>query len=58
MSIAELSHELGFVVRQDKFVLIPTQEITILVFVINSRKMPVKLTPILVILYQMMQKMT
>ena len=45
MSIAELFDRLGFVVHPYKSVLIPTQEITILVFVINSRKMSVKLTP-------------
>ena len=45
MSIAELFDRLGFVVHPDKSVLIPTQEITILGFVINSRKMSVKLTP-------------
>ena len=45
MSIAELFDRLGFVVHPDKSVLIPTQEITILAFVINSRKMSVKLTP-------------
>ena len=45
MSIAELFDRLGFVVRPDKSVLTPTQEITILGFVINSRKMSVKLTP-------------
>ena len=35
---------LGFVVHPDKSVFIPTQEITILGFVVNSRKMSVKLT--------------
>ena len=45
MSIAELFDRLGFVVHPDKSVLIPTQETTILEFVINSRKMSVKLTP-------------
>ena len=45
MNIAELFDRLGFVVHQDKSVLVPTQEITILGFVINSRKMSVKLTP-------------
>ena len=45
MSIAELFDRLGFAVHPDKSVLIPTQEITILGFVINSRKMSVKLTP-------------
>ena len=43
MSIAELLDKLGFLVNPDKFVLIPVQEIAILGFVINSRKMPVKL---------------
>ena len=45
MSITELFDRLGFVVYPDKSVLIPTQEITMLEFVINSRKMSVKLTP-------------
>ena len=45
MSIAELFDRLGFIVHPDKSVLIPTQEITILGFVINSRKVSVKLTP-------------
>ena len=45
MSIAELFDRLGFVVHPDKSVFVPTQEITILGFVINSRKMSVKLTP-------------
>ena len=45
MSIAELFDRLGFVVHPDKSVLIPTQETTILGFVINSRKMSLKLTP-------------
>ena len=45
MSIAELFDRLGFVVHPDKSVLIPTQEITILGFVINSRKVSVKLAP-------------
>ena len=45
MSIAELFDRLGFVVHPGKSVLIPTQEITILGFLINSRKMSVKLTP-------------
>ena len=45
MSIAELFDRLGFVVHPDKSVDIPTQEIAILGFVINSRKMSVKLTP-------------
>ena len=45
MSIAELFDRLGFVVRPYKSVFIPTQEITILGFVINSRNMSVKLTP-------------
>ena len=44
MSIAEFFDRLGFAVHPDKFVLIPTQEIAILGFVINSRKMSVKLT--------------
>ena len=44
-NIAELFDILTFVVHPDKSVLIPTQEITILGFVINSRKMSVKLTP-------------
>ena len=44
MNIAELFDRLGFVVHPDKSVLIPT-EMTILGFVINSRKMSVKLTP-------------
>ena len=43
MSIAELFDRLGYVVHPEKSVLIPTQEITILGFVINSRKMSVKL---------------
>ena len=38
MSIAELFDRLGFVVHPDKYVLVPTQETTILGFVINSRK--------------------
>ena len=41
MSIAELFHRLRFVVHPDKSVFIPTQEITILGFVINSIKMSV-----------------
>ena len=45
MSIAELFDRLGFVFPPDKSVLIPTQEITISGFEINSRKMSVKLTP-------------
>ena len=45
MSIAELFDRLGFVVHPDKSVLVPTQEITILGYVINSRKVSVKLTP-------------
>ena len=45
MSIAELFDRLGFFAHPDKSVLIPTQEITILGFIINSRKMSVKLTP-------------
>ena len=45
MSIAELFDRLEFVVHPDKSVFVPTQEITILGFVINSRKMSVKLTP-------------
>ena len=45
MSIAELFDRLGFVVHPDKSVLVPTQEITILGSVINSRKVSVKLTP-------------
>ena len=44
MSIAEFFDRLGFVVYPDKSVLMPTQEITILGFVINFRKMSVKLT--------------
>ena len=45
MSIAELLDRLGFVVPPDKSVHVPTQEITMLGFVINSRKISVKLTP-------------
>ena len=45
MSIAELFYRLGFVVHPDKSILIPTQKITILGFIINSIKMSVKLTP-------------
>ena len=45
MSIAELFDRLGFVVHPDKYVFVPTQEFTILGFVINSKKMSVKLTP-------------
>ena len=45
MSIAELFDRLGFFVHPDKSVLIPTQEINVLGFVINSKKMSVKLTP-------------
>ena len=45
MSNAELFDRLGFVVHPDKSLLVPTQEITILGFVINSRKMSVRLTP-------------
>ena len=45
LSIAELFDRLGFVIHPDKSVLVPTQEITILGFVINSRKMSVKLEP-------------
>ena len=45
MSIAELFDRLGFVVHPDKSVLIPTQEITILGFAMNSRKMSEKLKP-------------
>ena len=45
MNIAELFDRLGFVVHPDKSVLMPTQETTVLGFVINSRKMSVKLTP-------------
>ena len=45
MSIAELFDRLEFVVNPDKPVLISTQENIILGFVINSRKMSVKLTP-------------
>ena len=45
MSIAELFDRLGFIIHPDKSVLIPTQEITILGFIINSRKMSVELTP-------------
>ena len=45
MSIAELFDRLGYVVHPDKSALIPTQEINILGFVINSIKMSVKLTP-------------
>ena len=44
MSIAELFDRLGFAVHPDKSVLIATREITILGFVINSRKISVKLT--------------
>ena len=44
MSNAELFDRLGFVVHPDKSLLAPTQEITVLGFVINSRKMSVILT--------------
>ena len=44
MSVAELFDKLGFVLHSDKSVFIPTREITLLRFVINSRKMLVKLT--------------
>ena len=44
MNIAELFDRLGFAVHQDKSVLVPTQEITILGFVINSREMSLNLT--------------
>ena len=44
MSTAELFDRLRFFVRPDKSVLLPTQESTVLRFVTNSRKMPVKLT--------------
>ena len=44
-NIAELFDILTFVFHPDKSVLIPTQEITILGFVINSRKVSVKLIP-------------
>ena len=43
MSIAKLLDKLGFVVNPDKSVLKPVQEIAILGFAINSRKMSVKL---------------
>ena len=45
MSIAELFDRLEFIVHPDKSVLVSTQEIIILGFVINSRKISVKLTP-------------
>ena len=45
MSITELFDKLGFVVHPNRSVLIPTLEISILGFVINSRKMSIKLTP-------------
>ena len=44
MSITELFDRLGFVSHPDKSVLVPTQEITILGFVINSREMSLNLT--------------
>ena len=44
MNIAELFDRLGFVVHSDKSVLVSTQ-IIILGFVINSKKMSIKLTP-------------
>ena len=43
--MAELFDRLGFVVHRDKFLLLSTQEITMLGFVINYRNMSVKLTP-------------
>ena len=45
ISIAEFLDKLRFTVHTDKSVLITTQETTILGFVINSRKMSIKLTP-------------
>ena len=45
MSIAKLFDKLGFVSHPEQSVLIPTKEIAILEFVINSIKMSVKLTP-------------
>ena len=45
MIATELCDRFGFVVHPNKFVLIPTQEITISGVVINSRKMSVKTTP-------------
>ena len=45
MSIAELFDRLEFIVHPNKSVLLSTQEIIILGFVINSRKISVKLTP-------------
>ena len=45
INITELFDILGFAVHPDKSVLIPTQEITILRFVVNSTKMSVKLIP-------------
>ena len=45
MSITELFDRLEFIVHPDKSVLVLTQEIIILGFVINSRKNSVKLTP-------------
>ena len=45
VSMAELFDRLGFVVHRDKFLLLSTQEITMLGFVINYRNMSVKLTP-------------
>ena len=43
MRIAEFFDKLRFL-HPDKSVVIPTKEITLLRFLINSRKMPVKLT--------------
>ena len=45
VSMTELFVRLGFFVHRDKFLLISTQEITMLGFVINYRNMSVKLTP-------------
>ena len=44
MSVAELFDKLRFVVHPDKSVLISAREIALLRFVINSRKVSVKLT--------------
>ena len=45
MSTTELFDGLDFFVHPDKSVLVPTQEITTLGYVINSSKISVKLTP-------------
>ena len=45
MSITEVFDRLRFLAHPDKSLLIPTQKVTILRFVMNSKKMSVKLIP-------------